>query len=122
MNIIKQSLFIASISLLLVSCKDENSSSSEEIQAIEQDTTNTVVVNPQMASFEIEGMTCEIGCASLIESKLNKLDGVTEAKVDFESKTATVTYDADKLNQEKLTKTVEGVAGGELYKVSKVKS
>jgi len=67
-------------------------------------------------------MTCEIGCASLIESKLNKLDGVTEAKVDFESKTATVTYDADKLNQDKLTKTVEGVAGGELYKVTKVKS
>jgi len=51
MNIIKQSLFIASISLLLVSCKDENSSSSEEIQAVEQDTTNTVVVNPQTASF-----------------------------------------------------------------------
>ena len=122
MNIIKKSLFIASISLLLVSCKDENSSSSEEIQAIEQDTTNTVVINPQTASFEIEGMTCEIGCASLIENKLNKLDGVTDAKVDFESKTATVVYDADKLNQEKLTQTVEGVAGGELYKVTKVKS
>ena len=122
MNIVKQSIVLASLSLLLVSCKNENSSSTEEIQAIEQDTTNTIVANPKTASFEIEGMTCEIGCASLIESKLNKLDGVTEAKVDFETKTATVVYDADKLNQEKITKTVEGVAGGDLYKVAKVKS
>lgn len=122
MNIVKQSLVLASLSLLLVSCKNENSSSTEEIQAVEQDTTHTIVANPKTASFEIEGMTCEIGCANLIEGKLNKLDGVTEAKVDFETKTATVTYDADKLNQEKLTKTVESVAGGDLYKVSKVKS
>lgn len=122
MYTIKQTLAVAFISLLLVSCKNENSSSTEEIQAIEQDTTNTIVANPKTASFEIEGMTCEVGCANLIEGKLNKLEGITEAKVDFESKTATVTYDADKVNQEKITKTVEGIAGGELYKVSKVKS
>ena len=122
MNIVKQSLVLASLSLLLVSCKNENSSSTEEIQAVEQDTTNTIVANPKTASFEIEGMTCEIGCANLIEGKLNKLDGITEAKVDFENKTATVTYDADKLNQEKITKTVEAIAGGDLYKVAKVKS
>jgi copper chaperone CopZ len=122
MHILKQTFLAASLSLLLVSCKNENNSSTEEIQAIEQDTTNTIVANSKTTSFEIEGMTCEVGCASLIESKLNKLDGVTEAKVDFESKTATVVYDADKLNQEKITKTVEGVAGGDLYKVAKVKS
>lgn len=122
MHILKQTFLAASLSLLLVSCKNENSSSSEEIQDVEQDTTNTIVANPKTASFEIEGMTCEIGCANLIEGKLNKLDGVTEAKVDFESKTATVTYDADKLNQEKITKTVQAIAGGDLYKVAKVKS
>ena len=122
MNIVKQSLVVVSLSLLLVSCKNENSSSSEEIQAVEQDTTNTIVANPKTASFEIEGMTCEVGCANLIEGKLNKLDGIREAKVDFKTKTATVTYDADKVNQEKITKTVEAIAGGELYKVAKVKS
>lgn len=122
MNIVKQSLVLASLSLLLVSCKNENSSSTEEIQAVEQDTTHTILANPKTASFEIEGMTCEIGCTNLIEGKLNKLDGITEAKVDFECKTATVTYDAYKLNQEKITKTVEAIAGGELYKVAKVKS
>ncbi|MFC4739342.1 cation transporter [Flavobacterium ponti] len=122
MNIVKQTLLIASISLLLVSCKNENNSSSEEIQAIEQDTTKTIVANSKTASFEIEGITCAEGCANLIEGKLNKLDGVSEAKVDFDAKTATVIYDADKVNQEKITKTVEGIAGGKLYKVSKLKS
>jgi mercuric ion binding protein len=125
MKNIQKALLLATITLFTFSCKENNSNTTEEnqeIEAIAQDTTNTIVSNSQTASFEIDGMTCEIGCASLIENKLNKLDGVTEAKVDFESKTATVTYDADKLNQEKLTKTVEGVAGGDLYKVSKAKS
>ncbi len=122
MNIVKQTLLIVSISLLLVNCKNENNSSSEEIQAIEQDTTKTIVANSKTASFEIEGMTCAEGCANLIEGKLNKLDGVSEAKVDFDAKTATVIYDADRVNQEKITKTVEGIAGGKLYKVSNLKS
>lgn len=122
MKILKQVLLLTSLSLLLISCKNDNNSSGKEIQAIEQDTTKTIVANSKTASFEIEGMTCAEGCASLIESKLNKVNGVTEAKVDFDAKTATVIYDANKVNQEKITNTVEGIAGGKLYKVSKVKS
>jgi mercuric ion binding protein len=45
------------------------------------------------ASFEIEGMACPMGCAKPIEKNLAKLDGVKEARVDFETKTATVVYD-----------------------------
>jgi mercuric ion binding protein len=125
MKNIQKAILLATITLLTFSCKDKNSTSNQEnqeIEAIAQDTTKTIVSNPQTASFEIEGMTCAMGCASLIEGKLNKLDGVSQAKVDFETKNATVTYDADKLNQEKLTKTIEGVAGGDLYKVGKVRS
>jgi copper chaperone CopZ len=102
----------------LLSCKNDKVVKNTETT----ENTKTIAANPKTTSFEIEGMTCALGCASLIEGKLNKLDGITEAKVDFETKTATVTYDADKLNQEKITETVEAVAGGELYKVSKVKS
>ncbi len=121
MKNIQKAILLATITLLTLSCKKDNTTN-PETEAIAQDTINTIVANSKTATFEIDGMTCEIGCANLIEGKLNKLDGVTEAKVDFETKTATVTYDADKLNQEKLTKTVEAVGGGDLYKVSKVKS
>lgn len=127
MRIIKQTLLAATLSLVAISCKNDKTVSTDEtasraVETIKAENPKAIAVNPKTASFEIEGMTCAVGCASLIESKLNKLEGVTEAKVNFETKTATVTYDADKINQEKLTKTVEGVAGGELYKVSKVKS
>lgn len=124
MNTIKNLAFVALIALTTISCKKEVATETATIETKDEATNSnkTIVANPQTASFEIEGMTCAIGCASLIEGKLNKLDGVTEAKVDFETKTATVVYDADKLNQEKLTQTVEAAAGGETYKVSKIKS
>ena len=125
MKIVKQTLLTLTFALVAISCKNDKVVKTEETATTETETSTNakeIAANPKTASFEIEGMTCEIGCANLIEGKLNKLDGVTEAKVDFETKTATVTYNADKLNQKKLTKTVESVAGGDLYKVSKVKS
>jgi len=124
MNTIKNLAFVALITLTTISCKKEITTETATTDTKEEVTNSnkTIAANPKTASFEIEGMTCAIGCASLIEGKLNKLDGVTEAKVDFETKTATVVYDADKLNQEKLTQTVEAAAGGDTYKVSKIKS
>ena len=116
MRIVKQALLIVAFSVVAISCKKENTT----VETVATESPKAIAANPKTASFEIEGMTCKIGCANLIERKLNKLDGVTQATVDFETKTAIVSYDADKLDQEKLTKTVEGVAGGELYKVSKV--
>ena len=76
----------------------------------------------QTATFEIEGMTCAMGCAATIEKKLAETEGVKEAKVDFETKTATVAFDKTVNNQESLTKIVEGVADGKSYKVANYKS
>lgn len=123
MKIVKQTLLATTFALVAISCKNDKELSTEETTVVETEAVaKETVANPKTASFEIEGMTCAVGCANLIEGKLNKLDGVTEAKVDFETKTATVTYDADKLDQEKITKTVEAAGGGDLYKVSKIKS
>jgi Cu+-exporting ATPase len=41
--------------------------------------------------------------------------------VDFETKIATVKFDAEKQSLESLTKTIEGVAGGDSYKVTESK-
>ena len=122
MKIVKKALLAATLSLLAVSCKNAEEKVNQEIASEPVENVKPIPSNPKTASFEIEGMTCAVGCANLIEGKLSKLDGVVEAKVNFESKTATVTYDADALDQQKITKTVEAVGGGKLYKVSKVKS
>lgn len=122
MKIVKQVLLAVTLSLFAVNCKNEKVKVSQEIASKPVENVKPIPSNPKTATFEIEGMTCAVGCANLIEGKLSKLDGVAEAKVDFESKTATVTYNADQLNLQKITKTVEAVGGGKLYKVSKVKS
>ena len=51
------------------------------------DADEASLVNRLKVSLEIEGMTCD-ACAAGLEKSLGKLDGVAQAKVDFESKTA----------------------------------
>jgi len=68
---------------------------------------------------EIEGMTCEIGCARLIESKLSKVEGISYSNVDFASKTGQFTYDTNKISKEDVSEKINAIAGGDLYKVVK---
>jgi len=78
-----------------------------------------VAANYKSIEVEIEGMTCEIGCARLIQSKLSKVEGVTYAKVNFESKKGLFTFDSNKLNKEAIAEKISQIAGGDLYSVSK---
>ncbi len=58
---------------------------------------------PQTVVLDVPGMTCQF-CPITIRKALEKVDGVIEAKVVFENKTATVTFDPDKTNVEALIK------------------
>lgn len=125
MTITKRISFLALAAVLFVGCKDTSKDGTiEETPGSDTVTDSTMVketASLETASFNIEGMSCSIGCASVIEKKLAGLEGVQEAKVDFENKTATVSFDAAKQSPEKLVETVEGIADG-AYKVSDVKS
>ncbi len=125
MNFSKSLLILALSGMLFASCKNEpKATETGEPTETTKDTTTTKATaeNLQTASFQIDGMSCAVGCAKTIEKKLASLDGVQDAKVDFEKKTATVAYDAAKQTPETLVETVEAVAGGTTYKVSNVKS
>lgn len=121
MKKLKTLTLIALTAIAFTSCKKENTET-PETKVATATSSEEVAANLETASFHIDGMTCEIGCAKLIEDKLSALEGVSNAKVDFEKKTATVTFENGKQTPESLVKTVEGVAGGELYKVSDVKT
>ena len=116
MKNIKNIAFAITITLFAVSCKKETTPEPKEVTTAK---TEIAAENLETASFTIEGMTCEVGCAKTIESKLTVTDGVSEATVDFETKIATVKFDKTKQSIESLTKTVEKVGGGDLYKVTK---
>lgn len=115
MKITQMIAAITLTSVVMVSCKNETVKG-ESTVATEQ--TPDQPAQLATASFTIEGMHCEVGCAGVIQKKLAKLDGVQEAKVDFEGKTATITYDANKQTPEIMMQTVQNIS--EDYKVSNV--
>ncbi len=108
------------ITLSFASCKQENKEVAEE-EIKKEAVTEADLAKMQTASFTIDGMTCAMGCAKTIENKLTEQAGVGQAVVDFETKIATVKFDAEKQSLESLTKTIEGVAGGDSYKVTESK-
>ena len=65
---------------------------------------------PERVQLEIEGMTCA-ACAARIERKLNKLEGV-EARVNYATEHATVSFDATKLDVDKVIAAVEAIGYG----------
>lgn len=116
---------LAIAGLVFVSCKKEEDKNLANIKPLETASKEHKAIaaeNVQTASFEIEGMTCAMGCAKTIEKELSNLDGVEKATVDFDKKTATVVFDKTVQNQENLTKTVQGTGDGKTYKVLNFKS
>lgn len=125
MKITKTLVTLALFSLLSVSCKKASETTEATTEKETPAHKKEVVItaeNVQTASFEIEGMTCAIGCAKTIEEELGGLEGVQKATVDFDSKKATVVFDKSIQNQDNLTKVVEATADGKTYKVVLPKS
>lgn len=113
MKIIKGISLLLLASTFIIACKKENDETTKE------QTENIIPADAKLetASLTVEGMTCAMGCAKTIEDKLNSTPGVKEAKVDFEGKLATITFDTNQQDIASLSKTIEAVAGGDSYKV-----
>jgi len=60
-------------------------------------------VTPQTAVLDVKNMNCAL-CPITVQKSLQKLPGVAEAKIDFDKKTATVKFDADKVTPLALAK------------------
>ncbi len=74
----------------------------------------------RQVKVEIKGMTCEIGCARLIQSKLYKADGVTFAKISFEDSSGIVSFDQNRINEDGIKAIIENTAGGDIYSVASI--
>ena len=104
------------IVFIAISC---NENKKEKTIKEDKSPKQEIAANYKNLEVEIEGMTCEIGCARLIESKLSKVDGITYSNVNFESKKGQFTYDTNKISKEEIANKIGGIAGGDLYKVVK---
>ena len=118
----KLTLVILLICVAVWSCKNETEPEIKIIKTSEP-LIKTKIDNDKIlakAEFNIEGMTCAIGCAKTIEKKLAKMDGVKSAKVDFEKKLAQVEYDESIVNTVSLENTV--TKASDSYSVNDMKT
>ena len=57
----------------------------------------------QTVTLDVQNMTCAV-CPITVKKALERVPGVTDAKVDFDQKTASVSFDLDKTSPAELTK------------------
>lgn len=56
---------------------------------------------PQVVTLAVENMTCR-ACPITVRKSLQKVPGVTDVRVDFDRRTATVTFDPQRTSVEAL--------------------
>jgi mercuric ion binding protein len=59
--------------------------------------------NVQTVILDVQNMTCAV-CPITVKKALERVPGVTDAKVDFDKKTASISFDPDKASVAVLTK------------------
>lgn len=105
--------------VIFVSCEGKRSENNQE-GSVEQAQAEPKSADLRTVELDISGMTCEIGCAKLIQSKLYKTEGVSFAEVRFADSTGVVSYDANRLTEKDLKAVVEAAGGGDLYRVRSI--
>jgi len=92
----------------LTACNTEQST---EVNTEENTAVELVAVTPNASStFDVEGMTCEMGCKAAIEKHLSKTAGIAKCAVDFENALAVVEYDNTIITEEQIIAEIGEVA------------
>jgi copper chaperone CopZ len=98
-NVILKVGVVAFLSFAMYSCTSSDSEGIEEV------IVENVVAN-KVAVFEVEGMTCKMGCGGTIRKSLLSTKVVEQVEIDFEddraSNIVTVHYNGDITNASEL--------------------
>ena len=69
---------------------------------------NMLQAKEMTATYKVDGMMCGKSCPMKLKNSLNGIDGIKSCNVNYELKTATVVYDDEKINKDKIASTIEG--------------
>lgn len=114
MKLINNVLCIILFSAFMFACTNDKKQN-ENTEVVSQ---KNLAENLKNVEVQIKGMTCEIGCARLIRSKLYKSEGIKFAKVNFIDSIGNITYDANITSAAEIKNVIQKVAGGDLYTVT----
>ncbi|MDP6921689.1 MAG: heavy metal-associated domain-containing protein [Lutibacter sp.] len=102
--------------LLMISCKEVVVTKAPKTPTEKQ----VLPIKQQHIVLDIDGMSCEIGCARTIESTLSKTQGISHVQVSFDEKKGRVTFDANKISKEAIAEKILSIGNGKLYKVTNI--
>tara|TARA_B100000886_G_scaffold340532_1_gene310901 strand:+ start:1041 stop:1415 length:375 start_codon:yes stop_codon:yes gene_type:complete len=85
---------------LFIGCGQSNSSEYKE---------EVLAVADTKAEMNIDGMTCQVGCAAYIDEELEKVSGVVSADVSFENKLASITYDNSLISEHDIVSAINSL-------------
>jgi Cu+-exporting ATPase len=94
----KKLIYVIAI-FAFVSCQSGTKNKTEEKSAVE----STQVVE---STINIGGMSCEM-CVASIEKGVNELEGIVSVTVSLNDSNAVVSYDASKVDKERIEKAIE---------------
>jgi mercuric ion binding protein len=99
----------AALITFTISCKQ-----SAEKQKKEQTTQKQRL---KKIALQIEGMTCQIGCAKTIESRLSKTPGIESATVSFEKRLGEIIFDTNQISESEISEKISSIGDGNTYLV-----
>jgi Cu+-exporting ATPase len=108
---------LAILMLFFISCDSKKSEKPNKMESSEQKLT---AEDPHQVQVAIKGMTCEIGCARLIQSKLYKADGISYANISFADSSGVIRFDQNRINEDEIKQIIERTAGGDIYSVASI--
>lgn len=112
MNLHNTLIISALLCVISLSCNETKKSDKKEAVKIEQKK------ELQKVAFKIEGMTCQIGCAKIIESKLSKTKGIETAHVSFDKGLGEFTFDANQISKTNIINKINSIGSGDIYHAS----
>lgn len=113
----KKIVFFTILATVLVACQSGEKAEAEEVQNIEATLETAEVVPNQIATIEVDGMTCVMGCGGTIRTSLMETNAISAVEFDFEMgrevNTATITFDKNQISLNEMVELLAKINDGQ---------
>jgi len=113
----KKIVLFAVLATVLVACESGEKAGAEELQNIEATLETAEVVPNQIATIEVDGMTCVMGCGGTIRTSLMETNAISAVEFDFEMgrdvNTATITFDKNQISLNEMVELLAKINDGQ---------
>lgn len=95
------------------SCSDTQVKETAKVNEVEEVVEKEAVIADASVTMKIDGMVCSKGCVSAIQNGLAAMPGIGNCVVDYENKTATITYDSKQVSSEEMPSKLATIYDGQ---------